>query len=71
MTIIQELQKNQMRKIEFQNLQKICQLREKILLFFFEKGTFLYKVNVFKTKEEKSEDKSEEESEEESKEERI
>ena len=36
-------------------------MQEKILLFFFfEKGTFLYKDNVFKTKEEKSEEKSEE-----------
>ena len=39
-------------------------MREKILLFFFEKGTFLYKGNVFKTKEEKSQEKSEDESEE-------
>ena len=45
-------------------------MREKILLFFFEKGTFPYKGNVFKTKEEKSEEESEDESEEESEEER-
>ena len=36
-----------------------CMMPEKILLFlfvfFFEKGTFTYKDNVFKTKEEKSE----------------
>ena len=38
-------------------------MREKILLFFFKKGTFPY--NVFKTKEEESEDESEDESEEE------
>ena len=37
-------------------------MREKILLFFFKKGTFPY--NVFKTKEEESEDESEDESEE-------
>ena len=37
-------------------------MREKILLFFFEKGTFLYKGNVFKTKEEKSEEESKDES---------
>ena len=43
----------------------------KDIIVFFEKGTFLFKVNVFKTKEEISEDESEEESEEESKEERI
>ena len=33
-------------------------------MFFFEKGTFPYKDNVFKTKEEKSEEESEDESEE-------
>ena len=38
---------------------------------FFEKGTFPYKGNVFKTKEEKSEEESEDESEEEPKEERV
>ena len=37
--------------------------KQKILLFFLKKGTFSYKGNVFKTKEEKSEDESEEESE--------
>ena len=35
----------------------------KDIIVFFEKGTFPYKGNVFKTKEEKSEDESEEESE--------
>ena len=35
-------------------------MQEKTLLVFFEKETFLYKDNVFKTKEEKSEEKSEE-----------
>ena len=40
-------------------------MREKILLVFLEKGTFLYKGNIFKTKEEKSEEESEDESEEE------
>ena len=40
-------------------------MREKILLVFLEKGTFLYKGNIFKTKEEKSEDEAEEELEEE------
>ena len=39
-------------------------MREKILLVFFEKGTFPYKGNVFKTKEEKSQEESEDESEE-------
>ena len=38
---------------------------------FFEKGTFPYIGNVFKTKEEKSEEESEDESEEESEEERV
>ena len=38
---------------------------------FFEKGTFPYKGNVFKTKEEKSEEESEDESEEESEEKRV
>ena len=36
-------------------------MREKILLVFFEKGTFPYKGNVFKIKEKKSEEESEEE----------
>ena len=35
----------------------------KNIIGFFEKGTFLYKGNVFKTKEEKPEEKSEDESE--------
>ena len=47
----------------------------KDIISFFEKGTFPYKGNVFKTKEEKSEkeseDESEDESEEESEEERV
>ena len=33
---------------------------EEILLVFFQKGIFLFKVNVFKTKEEKSEETKEE-----------
>ena len=44
---------------------------EKILLFFFEKGTFPFKSNVFKTNKEKSEEKSEEESKDESEKERV
>ena len=48
-----------------ENLQENCWMREKILLVFLEKGTFLYKGNIFKTKEEKSEEESEDESEEE------
>ena len=40
------------------------------IIDLFEKGTFPYKGNVFKTKEEKSEEESEDESEEESEEER-
>ena len=40
-------------------------MQEKILLVFLEKGNFLYKGNIFKTKEEKSEEESEDESEEE------
>ena len=43
----------------------------KDIIGFFEKGTFPYKGNVFKTKEEKSEEESEDESEEEPKEERV
>ena len=43
----------------------------KDIIGFFEKGTFLYKGNVFKIKEEKSEEESEDESEEESEEERV
>ena len=38
-------------------------MREKILFDFFEKGTFPYTGNVFKTKEEESEEESQEESE--------
>ena len=37
----------------------------KVIIVFFEKGTFPYKRNVFKTKEEKSQEESEDESEEE------
>ena len=44
-----------MRNIEFLNLQENCWIQEKILLVFFEKGTFPYKGNVFKTKKEESE----------------
>ena len=36
----------------------------KVIIVFFEKGTFPYKCNVFKTKEEKSQEESEDESEE-------
>ena len=43
----------------------------KDIISFFEKGTFPYKGNVFKIKEEKSEEKSEDESEEESEEKRV
>ena len=43
----------------------------KDIIGFFEKGTFPYKGNVFKIKEEKSEEESEDESEEESEEERV
>ena len=64
MTIIQEVQKKQKRKNEFQNLQKKV-FDAKKDINFFEKGIFPYKGNVFKTKEKKeSEDESEEESEE-------
>ena len=38
-------------------------MREKILLFFFEKVTFPYEGNIFKTKKEESEKESEEVSE--------
>ena len=40
-------------------------------MFFFEKGTFPFKSNVFKTNKEKSEEKSEEESKDESEKERV
>ena len=53
MTILQEFQKKQKRKITFCNLQENCWMREKMLLIFFEKGTFPYKGNAFKTKKKK------------------
>ena len=43
----------------------------KDIVYFFEKGIFWYKANVFKTKNEESEEELEEESEEESKKERF
>ena len=52
------------REIGLQNPQENCWMREKILLFFLKKGTFVYEGNVFKTKEEELEEESEEESEE-------
>ena len=67
------------KKIEEKNkvLESVRKLlyARKDIISFFEKGTFPYKGNVFKTKEEKSEkeseDESEDESEEESEEERV
>ena len=58
MTIIKEVQKKYKRKKEFQNLQKKLFNETDEVINFFEKGTFPYKGNVFKTKEE-SEEKSE------------
>ena len=56
MTTIQEVQKKQKRKKEFQNLQR------NEIINLFEKGIFPYKGNAFKTKEkEESEEESEEE----------
>ena len=57
MTILQEFQKKQKRKITFYNLQENCWMREKMLLIFFEKGTFPYKGNAFKTKKKKNQKK--------------
>ena len=58
------------RNIALESATKLLDARKDILVFF-EKGTFPYKGNVFKTKEEKSEEESEDESEEEPKEERV
>ena len=44
---------------------------KKYVIGFFDKGTFPYKGNIFKTKEEKSEEESEDEAEEELEEERV
>ena len=61
MTIIQEFQKNRMRKIEFQNLQeKMFDARDEIINLF-KKGIFLYKDSTFKTKKEESEEELKEE----------
>ena len=43
MIIIQEFQKNQERKIEFQNLQENCLMQEIILLIFLKKELYLIK----------------------------
>ena len=54
-------------KNEFQNALEFARVlldARKDIIVFFEKGTFLYKDNVFKTKEEKLQEKSEDESEE-------
>ena len=61
MTIIQEVQKKQKRKIEFQNLQENCLMREMKLLIFLKKGLFRIKVMYLKqTKRKKSEEELEE-----------
>ena len=59
-----------MRKIEFQNLQENCLIREIKLLTFLKKEFFRIKT-IFKTKEEESEKESEEESDEELEKERF
>ena len=48
--MVQEVQKKQKRKIEFKICNKIFDARDYII-GLFEKGTFPYKGNVFKTKE--------------------
>ena len=61
MTIIQEVQKKQKRKIEFQNLQENCLMREMKLLIFLKKGLFRIKVMYLKqAKRKKSEEELEE-----------
>ena len=56
MAIIPEVQKKQRSKIEFQNLQKTLSDARDEIIDLFEKRTFPFKGNVFKTKEEESEE---------------
>ena len=62
MTIIQEVEKKQKRKIRvLESVRKLSDARDEIFNFF-EKGVFPYKDKIFKTKEkEESEEESEEE----------
>ena len=56
MALIPEVQKKQKSKIEFQNLQKTLSDARDEIIDLFEKRTFPFKGNVFKTKEEESEE---------------
>ena len=67
MTTIQEIQKKKEEKNKvLESTRKLFDVRKDII-GFLKKGIFLFKSNVFKTKEEKSKDESEEQSEKESK----
>ena len=70
MTTLQESQKTNEKNRVLESARKLSDARDEII-YFFEKGTFPYKDNTFKTKEKEWEKESEEESEEESEKERF
>ena len=53
MAIIQQIQKKQKRKNEFQNLQENCLMRGMKLLIFLKKGLFRIKIMYLKQKKKK------------------
>ena len=65
MTIIQEVQKRKKKKKKIEEKNKVLESAGKLfdarddIIDLFEKGTFLYKGNVFKTEEESEENKLE------------
>ena len=70
MTTLHESQKTNEKNRVLESARKLSDARDEII-YFFEKGTFPYKDNTFKTKEKEWEKESEEESEEESEKERF
>ena len=58
MTIIQEVQEKQKRKMEFQNLQENCLIREIKLLIFLKKKFFRIKITHLKQKKKKNQKKN-------------
>ena len=70
MTTLQESQKTNEKNRVLESARKLSDARDEII-YLFEKGTFPYKDNTFKTKEKEWEKESEEESEEESEKERF
>ena len=56
--MVQEIQKKQKRKIEFQNLQENCLMQEMKLLIFLKKGLFRIRVMYLKQKKKKNQKKN-------------